>query len=364
MSILVVDDSPTNLVIMRRLISSIGAKANTFSDPLQALEQAPGLGTELAVVDYSMPSMNGLDLVQKLKETAAFKDMPFVMVTANEEISVRHAALEAGVTDFIRRPIDPVEVKSRLRNLLRLIEVQRKLENRAAHLADEVAAATRTIASREEEIILRLARASEYRDGDTGAHIVRMARYTKIIAERLGLSAAKCRLLYLAASMHDVGKIGVPDSILLKPGKLTPEERTEMEKHTLVGEAILKGSSSELIRLAREIAGTHHEKWDGTGYPRQLRAREIPLAGRIAAVADVFDALTMRRPYKHAWTPDEARERMLADSGKHFDPECIEAFVAVWPQVLEIHALENDASESPALQDSPALERPLLRIAV
>jgi len=207
-----------------------------------------------------------------------------------------------------------------------------------------VADATLTIAEREEEIILRLSRAAEFRDSDTGAHIIRMAQYCRILAEGLGMDHNQCRLIYLAAPMHDVGKIGVRDAVLLKAGRLTAEERVEIEKHTLYAEEILSGSSSPLIELGREIAVTHHERWDGAGYPRGLRGHEIPVCGRIAAVADVFDALTSERPYKSAWSTERAREFIAEGSGKQFDPQCVAAFENRWEAVLSVYRSAQLAS--------------------
>jgi putative two-component system response regulator len=263
-------------------------------------------------------------------------DIPIVMITTSDEDTVRYAALEAGATDFLKKPIDPIEVKSRLKNLLKLREAQNRLRDQAAWLADEVAKATRALAEREEEIIQRLSRAVEYRDTDTGLHVLRVAQYCRVIAEAIGLNEEQCRTIYLASPMHDVGKIAVTDTILLKPGKLSPEERQIIEQHTLHGGKILADSNSDLIKAAAEIAVCHHERWDGKGYPRGIQGAEIPLFARIAAVADVFDALTTERPYKRAWSPDEAKAHMLAEAGKHFDPDCVAAFVSRWDDVVSI----------------------------
>jgi putative two-component system response regulator len=338
MNVLIVDDSPTNLALMGRLVRSIGANPLPFAGPLRALGEAPQLGVDLCMVDYNMPEMNGLEVVRALRKEAWSTDVPVVMITASDELAVRHAALEAGATDFLRRPVDPVEVKSRLRNLLKLRQAQKELKDRAECLAAAVEAATRTIVEREEEIILRLARAAEFRDTDTGAHIVRVARYCMILGEDLGLDREMCRLIYLAAPMHDVGKIGISDTVLLKPGRLTPEERVLIEKHAMFGEDILSGSKSRLIEIAREIAGSHHERWDGSGYPRGLKGTDIPISGRIAAVADVFDALTSERPYKRAWSLEEARAAIAEGSGSQFDPDCVAAFLRRWDVIVAVHA--------------------------
>ncbi len=336
MKVLIVDDSATNLAVMSEMVRRCGASPLPYQDPLRALAEAQELNPDLFVVDYNMPGMNGLELVRTLRASKRGVDVPIVMITASDQSAVRHAALEIGVTDFLRRPIDPIEVRSRLRNLLKLRHAQKALEDRAEWLAAEVAAATKVIAEREEEIILRLARAAELRDTDTGEHVVRMARYSKVIAEGLGLAPDQCRLIYLAAPMHDIGKIGVSDAILLKRGRLTAEERVEIEMHTVFAEEILAGSKSQLIQIARDIAGSHHERWDGLGYPRRLKGTEIPLFGRIAAIADVFDALTSERPYKPAWSAQQGRTAIIEGSGSQFDPDCVSAFINQWDAILTV----------------------------
>lgn len=341
MRVLVVDDSATNLLLLSQMIRSIDGTPFPYSDPIKALENAPTLNIDLALVDYEMPGLNGVELIKQLHAVSDLRDVPVVMVTACEQTAVRYAALDAGATDFLRKPVDPVEVKSRLRNLFKLREAQNQLRQRCSGLADEVSATTRELIDREEEIIYRLSRAAEYRDTETGAHIARMARYCRLIAEALGLDKNACRTIYLAAPMHDIGKIAVADSILLKPARLTPEERAVMEHHTLHGHKILADSKSPLIRQAAEIAVSHHERWDGSGYPKGLRGVEIPLFGRIAAVADVFDALTSERPYKSAWKPEDAKAHIVEASGTHFDPACVDAFCGRWDDVMSICASEQ-----------------------
>lgn len=336
MRILIVDDSPTNLLIFTKVAKTIGCTTAVFSDPLAALNALPALEIDLAIIDYHMPSLNGLELIKRIRDLPQCIDVPLVMVTANSDSSVRYAALDAGATDFLKRPIDPVEVKSRLRNLLKLRSAQNALRDRASWLAMEVAKATQALVEREKEIIFRLARAAEFRDTDTGSHIVRMASYCRLIAEALGWDKSQCDTFQLAAPLHDVGKIAVPDSILLKPGKLSTEERSVMERHTSQGETILSDSECELIQIAALIAGSHHEQWDGAGYPRGLKGDDIPLVGRIAAVADVFDALTTERPYKQAWLPETARDYIRERAGSQFDPACVDAFLSRWGDVLAL----------------------------
>jgi putative two-component system response regulator len=299
---------------------------------VEANTDAIGVG----ITDYDMPGINGVEFIRAARQVPGFAHVPIVMVTSNDQRSVRRDALEAGATDFLAKPFDAIEVRARIANLLALNEARRAEADRAAWLSREVAAAVSTIEAREREIVTLLMKTAEHRDTDTGDHVARVAGYVSLVAEGLGLPPEHCRLLSLASTMHDVGKIGVPDAILLKPGRLTPEERAVMEEHAERGYRILESSTSELVQLAAEIAWTHHEKWDGTGYPRRLKAETIPLSGRIVAVADVFDALVSHRPYKKPWSPEEAREHLVESAGSHFDPACIEAFLSRWDAALGI----------------------------
>ncbi|HEX5338017.1 MAG TPA: HD domain-containing phosphohydrolase, partial [Gallionella sp.] len=257
-------------------------------------------------------------------------------VTANHESSVRHAALAEGVSDFLNKPLDNAEFLVRAKNMLALRKSHKQLSDHAAWLADEVRKATAELLAREQETIICLAKAAEYRDPETGAHIQRMAHYSRHIARCMGLPIEQQELLLDAAPMHDIGKVGTPDMILLKPGKLTPEEFSIMKQHATIGHAVLSTSKSPLLKVAAEIAHTHHEKFDGSGYPRGLAGAAIPLFGRIVAVADVFDALTSERPYKKAWEVELAKQFLRDSAGSHFDPACVEAFFADWDAVMEI----------------------------
>ncbi len=346
MRIVVVDDSPANLALIIGIMRSLGCDVAAFTDPIQALADATRAQADLLVVDYRMPGMDGLALIDRLRALPHYADVPMVMISSCEESAVLYKALDMGVTDFIRKPIDATEVKARLRNLLKLREAQGKVQHRMAWLDREVRRATAALASREEEIILRLSRAAESRDVDTGAHIMRMASYCGLIGEAMGLGREQCQTLVLAAPMHDIGKIAVSDSVLLKPGRLTAEERSIMELHTLHGFQILSGSDSELIKSAADIAATHHERWDGTGYPSRARNTAIPLFGRIAAVADVFDALTSERPYKEAWAPEDAMAYLKACAGQQFDPDCVHAFARRWQDALKIYQEQNREAAS------------------
>lgn len=336
---LLVDDSRSVLNFLKRHIEAGGlVEATAFLDPVEALACARERVFDLVLVDYEMPHMDGISFIRAFRNLPGCTDVPIAMVTSRQTDDIKMEALQAGATDFLPKQSRSVEMTVRLRNLIQLGAAVRKLNDRAAHLASEVAAATRKLGEREEEIILRLALAVEYRDNDTGEHTLRVARYSRIIAEQLGLPARLCRDIYLAAPLHDVGKVAIPDNVLLKPGRLTDEEMAVIRTHATIGERILADSSCELIQLGAEIAAGHHERWDGAGYPRGLRAGEIPVAARVVAVADVFDALTTRRPYKEPMALDVARSYLVENAGRQFDPACVEAFLSRWDEVIEIAA--------------------------
>jgi len=334
---LLVDDSRSVLGLLKHLIEANGTvQATACLDPLEALAIAREKEFDIVLVDYEMPKLDGISFIRELRSFPAYADVPIVMVTSIQDEDVRIQALEAGATDFLPKRPQATELSVRLRNLIKLGISVRKLNNQTVTLAHEVAIATETLHQREEEIVLRLALAVEYRDNDTGEHTLRVARYSRLIAEELGLSARLCREIYLASPLHDVGKVAIPDGILLKPGRLTDDEMTTIRTHTTVGEKILADSSCELIKLAATIAAAHHERWDGSGYPRGLKQLQIPIAARIVAVADVFDALTTKRPYKEAMPVEVAREYLVAKRGIEFDPACIDAFLSRWNEVMEI----------------------------
>lgn len=338
MRICVIDDNDINLSLLRQIAGAVdgSAEIETFLSPQEAVARCREAPPDLVIVDFLMPGMNGHEVVTALRTGIAGADVPIVMVTASEERSVRQRALDLGVTDFIVKPIEPAEVKARLANLLALRRSHLKLMDRAQDLDQEVRRATRIIAERDEELIIRLSRAAEFRDPETGAHISRMAHFSRLIALELGLPEEWCDRILRAAPMHDVGKLGIPDGILLKAGPLDPAETEIMRRHARIGFSILGGSGSAVIRLGAEIALSHHEKFDGSGYPSGLQGEAIPLSGRIVAVVDVFDALTSARPYKAAWSLDRARRYLEDSRGSHFDPACVDAFLRVWPQVLAV----------------------------
>ena len=335
MKIVIIDDAQMNVTLLQHLVRKLpDCESVCFTDPVAGLAWCLANEPDLLIVDYMMPNLSGTELTTKFR--ARYPDIPVLMVTANHETELRHQALQIGVTDFLNKPLDNTEFLARAKNMLALRKSNKLLADRAVLLAEEVRKATAKIIEREQETIFCLARAAEYRDPETGAHIQRMAHYSKHIARILELPVVEQDLLLESAPMHDIGKVGTPDNILLKPGKLTDEEFAIMKQHAVIGYEVLNASSSPLLKVAAEIAHTHHEKFDGSGYPRGLKGEDIPLFGRIVAVADVFDALTSERPYKKAWSIEQAKQLLKEGSGKHFDPACVDAFFTDFDEVLAI----------------------------
>lgn len=343
LSVVIIDDSNINLTLCSQLVKKIdGLVPICFNAAEKALEWCQANEPDMVIVDYMMPTLNGIEFISRFRMIEGMEDVPVIMVTANSQKGVRYNALEAGVTDFLTKPIDKSDFLARVRNMVVMRTNHKLLANRAAHLAHEVSIATATIVARERETIFRLAKAAEYRDHETGAHIMRMALYSRLIATGLGLPDDELMRIFEAAPMHDIGKVGTPDSILLKPGRLTPEEFNIMKEHTVIGHEILQDSSSPILQAAAVIAYSHHEKFDGSGYPRGLIGEAIPLYGRIVALADVFDALTSVRPYKKAWDVDEAAKYIREQSGGHFDPDCVKVFFDAWDEVLAMKMRDGD----------------------
>ncbi|MDQ5916462.1 MAG: two-component system, response regulator RpfG [Pseudomonadota bacterium] len=341
--IAIIDDSDINLTLLKHLVNKLGD-----CEPLLFVESPVGLQwctdnvPDLVIVDYMMPDLDGIGFIQRFRALPGRADIPVLMITANDDKEIRYEALQCGANDFLTKPVDTVEFRARATNMLALRASQRRMANRNQELAEEVRKATAEIRAREQELLFRMSRAAEFRDPETGAHIQRMAHYSALIAGRLGLGEATQELLLQAAPMHDVGKIGIPDYILLKPGRLTPEEFEVMKSHARLGHELLQGSGSEILQAGAQIALSHHEKFDGSGYPVGLKTDGIPLFGRIVAVADVFDALTSERPYKKAWSLEQSQAFLRDGSGTHFDPRCVEAFLAAWDDVLKVREQFHD----------------------
>lgn len=337
-SVLVVDDQSTSRTILSHVVKSINAKIKIIekNNPEEALEWATEHTADLVFVDYVMPEMNGVDFVRLLKTLPNYEAVPVIMITIKKDAETRYAALDAGVADFLSKPVDVYECTARSRNLMTMRQQQLALQNRGDLLETLVKAATTEIRTREKETLMRLARAGEHKDFDTAMHLQRMSLYSKAIAVAIGMNEADAEVIELSAPLHDIGKIGIPDSILLKQGPLDDNELKIMRNHPLIGYEILQDSPSKYLQMGGEIALAHHERYDGTGYPYGLKGKEIPLSARIVAIADVFDALTSVRPYKDAWSIDQAFEYLREEGGKHLDPELVDVMLSIRKSIEKI----------------------------
>lgn len=337
--ILIVDDEPANVVLLEKLLGSEGYfRITATTDPRRAVEIYRQEPQDLVLLDLRMPHIDGFEVMRILSEIEQDGYPPILVLTAQSDLKTRIRALSAGARDFLTKPFDRQETLCRIRNALELRLLHNQLRDQKRALEDTVRARSCELTETRLEVVRRLGRAAEYRDNETGLHILRMSKVSALIAKGYGLSSGECELILNASPMHDIGKIGVPDSILLKPGKLDADEWTIMRSHAAIGAEILSGHDSELMTTARDIALYHHEKWDGSGYPSGLAGREIPIAARIVAVADVFDALASERPYKKAWPTDTAVAEIARLAGSHFDPALEACFKDLLPEVLAIMA--------------------------
>ena len=330
-----VDDDVINLILIEEYAKALDLTVEGFTDPVAALEAARENPPDLMLTDYMMPELNGLEFIHRFRSFNKFT--PVIMITAaGDDREIKLEALGAGATDFLAKPLDPFEFRVRATNLLQLKSYQNMINDRAALLEHEVRKATIDIEERERETLLLLGRTSETKDSDTGTHIARMAHYSRLVGEGYGLTPDECELLFYSAPLHDLGKIGIPDAILLKPGRLTPEEFDKMKEHTIIGAHILENSESRYLRVGRDISLSHHERFDGGGYPYNLAGEDIPLYGRIVAIADVFDALVSARPYKPGWPVDKAFALIEEEAGRHFDPKLAKIFLERRAEIEEI----------------------------
>lgn len=335
--ILIVDDEPANLKLLHALLSRQGyTNLITVQDSRTVVGAYLTARADLILLDINMPHIDGYGVMEQLKALDDPLLPPVLVLTAQTGQDYRVKALDYGARDFITKPFDRTELLYRVRNLLDVQMAHQLLYNQKSALEGLVRERTETINETRLQIIRRLGRAAEYRDNETGFHVLRMSKVSALLARSLGWDEAACELMLNASPMHDVGKIGVPDAILLKPGKLDEAEWVIMKSHVRIGADLLSDDDSELLKLAREIALAHHEKWDGSGYPNGLAGTDIPQAGRIVAVADVFDALTSCRPYKAAWPVADAVAYLRDNVGEHFDPEVVEHFLRLLPEVLGI----------------------------
>lgn len=328
-TILIVDDTPANITILSATLKDcykIKAALNgKVALTLAQQQEAP----DLILLDIMMPEMDGYEVCRQLKANPLTAAIPIIFITAKTESENEQLGFDLGAADYITKPFSPPIVKARVQTQLRIYHQTR-------HLESLVKDRTKELNDTRVEIIRRLGRAAEFKDNETGMHVIRMSLFSRILAEASGQPEDWCDLLYNAAPMHDVGKIGIPDNILLKPGKLDPDEWGIMKKHVNYGAEIIGDHPSPLLTMAKEVAISHHEKWDGSGYPNGLKGNAIPLSGRIVAVADVFDALTSHRPYKEAWSEQASIQWLKEQAGLHFDPSLVEIFIDCLPKIREV----------------------------
>lgn len=342
-SILIVDDNPTNIALLEEILEHAGYdNLTSTTDPRTVPELCGSESFDLILLDIRMPHMTGIELMLALKEQIRDDYLPILVLTAQTDQQTRQEALRAGAKDFLTKPFNLWEVVLRIRNMLETRYYYKKQVVRGDVLEEQVRERTATLRETQLEIVRRLGRAGEFRDNETGAHVIRMSRVCEILARGLGLDEATCENILYASPMHDVGKIAIPDAILLKEGPLDEDEWEVMKTHTIVGGEIMGDHPSDVILMASEMALSHHEKWDGTGYPHGLSGEDIPLVARIAAVSDVFDALTSSRPYKKAWTSEDAIDLIKKETGKQFDPKIVEVFLENLPRILEVRAEHPD----------------------
>lgn len=335
--IFVVDDEPINLKLLDKLLASQGYRQVVqIQDPREVLERYQEARPDLILLDINMPHLDGYQVMAQLQALDDPLLPPIIFLTAKDDRSHLLKALNEGARDFVGKPFDRTELLMRVRNLLDAQLANRLLNDQKSVLEEMVRVRTEALNETRLQVVQRLGRAAEYRDNETGLHILRMSQVSTLLARSLGWSEQDCELMLHASPMHDVGKIGIRDDILLKPGRLTVEEFEIMKTHASIGADMLAGDDSELLKLAHTIALTHHEKWDGSGYPGGLVGEAIAQAGRIVAVADVFDALTSVRPYKAAWSVADALTYLTENSGKHFDPEVVVHFIRLLPEILTV----------------------------
>ena len=335
--ILVADDQKLHSYFLERVLHQEGYKnIRCATEPAKVIAAITEFKPDLIVLDLIMPQVDGFQIMEQLIPFRQGHYLPILALSEDKGVDIRLKALQSGATDFLNKPYENIEILFRIRNMIEMRIMHMEVEDQNRALESKVAERTKDVRENQLDIIRRLAQAAEFRDNDTGLHIIRMSQYCAALAKALGLSETQCELVLTSSPLHDVGKIGIPDSILLKAGPLTAEEFEIMKTHTTIGAQLLAGSKSPLMKMAQSIALTHHEKWDGNGYPHRLKGEDIPFVGQICSVCDVFDALTSERPYKKAWTVEAAIETMQKDKGKHFNPQILDRFVEILPEILAI----------------------------
>ncbi|MBN2645039.1 MAG: response regulator [Desulfuromonadaceae bacterium] len=349
--ILIVDDNPANVALLEAILEEEEFENLTSTtDPFEVLPLCTEHRFNLILLDIRMPGLDGLEVMQQLQPILEREFLPIIVLTAQTDDETRQKALSAGAKDFLTKPFEDWEVLLRIRNTLQARLFYTRQVVRGDLLEEEVRKRTQEIRETQFEIVQRLGVAGELRDNETGLHVQRMSHMCHLLAEKYGLGQEDCELILYASTMHDVGKIGIPDSILLKPGKLTDSEFVVMKQHPRIGAQIIGNNRSRLIQLARDMALYHHEKWDGSGYPHGLAGEQIPVVARLAAISDVFDALTSERPYKKAWPVDEALALLQRETGKHFDPRVVDLFIENLEEILAIRERFKEQIETDELR--------------
>lgn len=358
--LLIVDDEERIRVALQDVLQTQGYEISQASNGIEALQKVKRESPDVIILDINMPRMNGLEVTRKIKVDDQLKHIPLIILTGLDDMEMRIKALKLGADDFLIKPPHMAELTARVRSLVKVKayndhmrnhqkELEAKVAERTQQLKqawEQISQAHRTLKTSSLDTIYRLARAAEYKDEDTSVHLQRMSNYAAAIAQKAGLNQDKVDTILYASPMHDIGKIGIPDRILLKPDKLTPDEWKIMKQHTSFGAQILGGSPSDLINVGERIAQNHHEKWDGTGYPLGLKGKEIPIEGRITAIADVFDALTSKRPYKKAFSENKAFRIMKEECETRFDPELLDVFLSIKDEILAIKHKYKDNGKS------------------
>jgi putative two-component system response regulator len=355
--ILVVEDDAMNNRLLTKILTQMGYKVESAFDGISGLEKVESSPPDLILLDLNLPRMDGYEVARRLKQDEKTKIIPIVVVSAFSEVENRIKALQAGADDFLSKPIDQVELRARVQSLLKvkmfndhMVNYQKilkvEVDQRTQQLLqayDELKDASEKIKKASLDTTIRLVQASECKDEDTGSHIKRIGYYAAAIAQAMALPSQDIEIILFAAPMHDIGKIGIPDRILLKPGKLDAEEWTTMKMHTVIGGRILTNADTYVLQMAEQIALTHHERWDGTGYPRGLTGSHIPIWGRITSICDVFDALTTNRPYKKAFPIEQSLEILKNERGSSFDPEVSDVFFSIQEKIFSIRRDYTDS---------------------
>ncbi|HLF17813.1 MAG TPA: HD domain-containing phosphohydrolase [Candidatus Omnitrophota bacterium] len=345
--ILIIDEKQGAVSLLMEILQRAGYRNITFThNPVRAIDLYSQIKPDLVFLDIDMPHLNGFEIMGQLKAIEGSSYLPVAIISDTPDQAIRHKALESGAKDFLNKPYNRVEVLVRIHNLIEVRMLHTEVRHQNKILEDKVKVRTQELYETQLDVIQRLARAVEYRDSETGLHVIRMSNYAACLSAEYGLNMEQCELILTAAPLHDIGKIGIPDAILRKPGKLTPQEWEIMKTHTTIGAELLSGSNSRFLIMAKTIALTHHERWDGSGYPYGLKGDEIPIVGQICGLSDVFDALTTKRPYKEAWTMDETLKAIQKFSDIQFNPKLVECFFRVLPKIKHINQKYIDPVEA------------------